>query len=115
MTHPDDPLAEWRFEFEEWRKAYVDFQQMEQDRFLRSEPPSDLQLREHRYVLFLLMSQGEQLGLTLLQSAEVEGAERNRLLGQLDGFLGSLHDSWHTWHGEGLPQHREGLGRFAGA
>ncbi len=112
LAHPDEPLAEWRFEFEEWRKAFAEFQQMEQERLVRIGAPTDLMLREHRYVLFLLMSQGEELALILMRSAEVEPAERSRLLDQIDGFLGSLRDSWHTWHGEALPEHRRALAKF---
>jgi|ERR1043166_832158 hypothetical protein len=112
ITHPEDPLTEWRFEFDEWRKAYAEFQQMEKDRFLRLEPPTDIVLREHRYVLFLLMTQGEELGLILLHTEQIQTAERDRLIDQIDGFLGSLRDSWHTWHGESLPQDREALAKF---
>jgi hypothetical protein len=112
MAHPDDPLADWKFEFEEWRKAYAEFQQMEQVRFLRAEPPGPLALREHRYVLFLLMTQGEELALVLMHSTNIDDSERNRLLEQVDAFLGSLRDSWHTWHGEALPEHRKALAGF---
>lgn len=112
MAHPDDPLAEWRFEFQEWRKAYAEFQQMERERFLTAEPPEPLALREHRYVLFLLMTQGEELALVLMHSATIDDSERNRLLEQVDAFLGSLRDSWHTWHGEALPEHRKTLAKF---
>src|SRR5437763_13789978 len=80
MAHPDDPLAEWRFEFGEWRKGYSEFQQMERERFLRDEPPEALVLREHRYLLFLLMTQGEELALALINSSATDESERNRLL-----------------------------------
>ena len=112
IAHPEDPLTEWRFEFDEWRKAYSEFQQMERERFLNAESPTPKMLREHRYVLFLLMSQGEELALALMQAAKVEAAECNRLLDQLDAFLGTLRDSWHTWHGEALPEHRRALQKF---
>jgi hypothetical protein len=112
MAHPDDPLAEWRFEFEEWQKAYAEFQQVERDRFLSAEPPGPIALREHRYVLFLLMTQGEELGLALMHATEIKDTERSKLLDQVDAFLGSLSDSWHTWHGEALPAHRQALAKF---
>jgi len=109
MAHPDDPLAEWRFEFDEWRKAYGEFQQMEHERFIRGKSASPLMLRQHRYLLFLLMTRGEELALALLQAGQVDSAERDRLLDQVDAFLGVLRDSWHTWHGEAVPEHREAL------
>src|SRR5438093_1029964 len=105
MAHPDDPLAEWRFEFDEWRKAYKEFQQREQERFFRAEGPSPLMSREHRYVLFLLMTRGEELALALMQMANLNDADRSQFLDQVDAFLGSLRDCWHTWHGDALPEH----------
>lgn len=112
IARPDDLLTEWRFEFDEWRKAYAEFQQMEQERLLGAESPTAKMLREHRYVLFLLMSQGEELALDLMQAPRVDAAERSRLLDQVDAFLGSLRDSWHTWHGEALPEHRAAVQKF---
>jgi hypothetical protein len=58
------------------------------------------------------MTQGEELGLALMRATEINDSERSRLLEQVDGFLGSLSDSWHTWHGEALPGHREALAKF---
>src|SRR5438093_1257858 len=112
LAHPDDPLADWRFEFDEWRKAYAELQQMERERFVREEPASPLMLREHRYLLFLLMTQGEALALALIRAGSINDAERNRLLDQVDAFVDSLRDSWHTWHGEALPEHRKALAKF---
>ena len=112
MAHPEDPLAEWRFEFEEWRKAYSEFQQVERERFLCAESPEPIAMREHRYVLFLLMTKGEELGLALMHATEINDSERNRLLEQVDAFLGSLSDSWQTWHGEALPGHPEALAKY---
>src|SRR5437667_4021521 len=77
IARPDDPLTEWRFEFDEWRKAYAEFQQMEQERFIRPESPTPMMLREHRYLLFLLMTQGDELALVLMQALNVEAAERS--------------------------------------
>src|SRR5437667_12830982 len=87
MAHPDDPLAEWRFEFDEWRKAYAEFLQMERERFIPVESQSPLVFRQHRYLLFLLMTQGEELALALMQSADIEDPERNPLVNQIDAFL----------------------------
>jgi len=112
LAHPDDPLAEWHFEFGEWRKACAELQQMEQDRIVAREAPSPLVLRQHRYLLFLLMTHGEELALHLMQNPSVPGLEKTRLLDQVDAFLGTLSDSWHTWHGEALPAHREALAGF---
>jgi hypothetical protein len=112
LAHPDDPLAEWHFEFSEWRKACAEFQQTEQEIIIAQQAPSALALRQHRYMLFLLLAHGEELALHLMQNPAVADLERTRLLEQTDAFLGTLTDSWHTWHGESLPEHRESLASF---
>jgi hypothetical protein len=114
LAHPEDPLAEWQFEFGEWRKACAEFQRMEQDQIVVPDAPSPLALRQHRYLLFLLMTHGEELALLMMQNQVVAGVEKARLLGHVDAFLGTLCDSWHTWHGEALPAHREALAGFLG-
>ncbi len=111
-AHPEDPLAEWHFEYGEWRKACGEFQQMEQEKIVAQDAPSPLDLRQHRYLLFLLMTHGEELALHLMQNPGVPDAEKTRLLEQVDAFLGALSDSWHTWHGEALAAHRETLAGF---
>jgi hypothetical protein len=82
---------------------------MEQDKIVAQQAPSALALRQHRYLLFLLLTHGEELALHLMQNPAVTDLERTRLLEQTDAFLGTLTDSWHTWHGEALPAHRESL------
>jgi hypothetical protein len=114
VAQPDDPMAEWQFEFAEWRKVCAEFQKREQDNIVTPDAPSALALRQHRYHLFLLMTHGEELALYLMQSSAVTDEEKTRLLDQVDAFLGTLGDSWHTWHGEALPAHREALARFLG-
>jgi hypothetical protein len=109
LAHPDDPLAEWQLEFGEWRKACAEFQQIEQDNIIAPQAPSPLVLRQHRYLLFLLMTHGEELALHLMRHPSVTDSEKTRLIEQVDAFLGTLSDSWHTWHGEALPAHREAL------
>jgi hypothetical protein len=112
LAHPEDPLAEWHFEFAEWRKACAEFQQLEQDNIIAPRAPSALALRQHRYLLFLLLTHGEELALHLMQNPTVADLEKTRLLEQTDAFLGTLTDAWHTWHGEVLPAHREALAGF---
>jgi len=112
LAHPEDPLAEWHIEFGEWRKACAEFRQMEQEKIAAHDAPVPLALRQHRYLLFLLMTHGEELGLHLMQNTDVTDVEKTRLLEQVDAFLGTLSDSWHTWHGEALPAHREALAHF---
>jgi hypothetical protein len=112
LVHPADPLAEWRFEFEEWRTACAEFQQMEQSQILREDSPAPLKLRQHRYLLFQLMTQGEYLALCLEQNRAADPMEHAGLMDQVEAFLGTLRDSWHTWHGEALPAHREALAKF---
>jgi hypothetical protein len=85
---------------------------MEQGQIIHTDTPSTMAMRRHRYVLFLLMAQGEHLALVLMQAKSLNDTERARLLESVDGFLGSLRDSWHTWHGETLPKHREALAKF---
>jgi hypothetical protein len=111
-AHPGDPLAEWRFEFGEWRKACAELQEMEQERIVSEKTPAPLTLRQHRYLLFLLMTRGEELALHLMQDKDASAAEKGRLIDQVDAFLGTLRDSWQTWHGEALPAHREALAKF---
>ncbi len=112
LTHPEDPVAEWRFEFGEWRKACAEFQEMERSQVIAQDAPPTLILRQHRYLLFLLMTHGEELALDLIRNPVVGDQERTRLLEQVDAFIGTLSDSWHTWHGQALPAHREALGGF---
>jgi len=112
LAHPEDPLAEWHFEFGEWRKACAEFQQMEREKMVAHQAPSALDLRQHRYLLFLLLTHGEELALHLMQNSAVADLEKKRLLEQTDAFLGTLTDSWRTWHGEALPAHREALAGF---
>jgi hypothetical protein len=112
LAHPEDPLVEWHFEFGEWRKACAEFQQMELDKIGAQQKPSALALRQHRYVLFLLLTHGEELALYLMQNPAVKESEKKRLLEQTDAFLGTLTDSWHTWHGQALPAHRKALAGF---
>jgi hypothetical protein len=112
LAHPADPLAEWRFEFEEWRTACAEFQKMEQSQIINDDNPAPLKLRQHRYLLFQLMAQGEYLALCLEQNTGLDPLELSGLMDQVEAFLGSLRDSWHTWHGEALPAHREALAKF---
>jgi hypothetical protein len=114
LAHPEDPLAEWHFDFGEWRKACAEFQQMEQEKIAAHNAPSPLALRQHRYLLFLLMTRGEELALHLTQNPAATEQEKTLLVEQVDAFLGTLADSWHTWHGEALPAHREALAGFLG-
>ena len=112
LARPADPLAEWRFEFEEWRTACAEFQQMEESRIIREDSPAPLKPRQHRYLLFQLMTQGEYLALCLEQNSAADPMEHSTLMDQVEAFLGTLRDSWHTWHGEALPAHREALAKF---
>ncbi|MGD0410210.1 MAG: hypothetical protein ABSC18_00775 [Verrucomicrobiota bacterium] len=112
LACPADPLAEWRFEFEEWRAACAESQQMEQSQILGENSPAPLKLRQHRCLLFQLMSQGEYLALCLEQNSAADRMEHSGLLDQVEAFLGTLRDSWHTWHGEALPAHRQALAKF---
>ena len=112
FARPDDPLAGWRIEFDEWRKANGEQQQLEQARLFQAAPPSAVTLRQHRYLLFLLMARGEELALALMEVSGLAEAERNRLIEQVDAYVGCLADSWHTWHGEALPEHRAALAKF---
>src|SRR5580658_4120243 len=73
LAHPDDPLAAWHFEFGEWRKVCAEFQKREQDNIVTPDAPADLAMRQHRYYLFLLMAQGEELALHLIQNTALAG------------------------------------------
>ncbi len=112
LAHPGDPLAEWRFEFEEWQRACAEFQQMERDQIISEDSPPPPRLRQHRYLLFQLMAHGEYLALCLEQSNSLDETKLSGLVEQVEAFLGTLRDSWHTWHGEALPEHHQALARF---
>jgi len=112
LANPEDPLAEWRVDFEEWRAACAEFQQMEQSQIVRDDHPSPLKLRQHRHLLFRLMAEGEYLALCLEQNSALDPKELSGLVDQVEAFLGTLRDSWHTWHGEALPAHRQALAGF---
>ena len=112
LAHPDDPLTPWRVAFEEWRKAYNDFLRIEKDRMFEVESPSPVTLRQHRYLLFLLMARGEQLALVVMADSVLGESERRKLVEQVDSFLRCMQDSRQTWHGEVVPAHREMLAKF---
>jgi len=112
LAHPDHPLTPWRVEFEEWRKAYSEFLRIEKERLFEVESPSPVTLRQHRYLLFLLMARGEQLALAVMADSVLGESERRKLVEQADSFLRCLRDSWQTWHGEVMPAHREMLAKF---
>jgi hypothetical protein len=50
LAHPNDPLAEWRVEFEEWRHAYAEFVKLEQQTIVETDAPSAATLRQHSYL-----------------------------------------------------------------
>jgi len=112
LAHPDDPLTPWRVDFEEWRKAYSDFLRIEKERLFEVESPLPVTLRQHRYLLFLLMARGEQLALAVMADSVLGESERRKRVEQVDAFLLCVQDSWHTWHGEVRPEHREMLAKF---
>jgi hypothetical protein len=87
---------------------------MEQAKIVEQDAPPPPSLRQHRYLLFLLMTHGEELALDLMRNPAVADLEKTRLLEQVDAFVGTLSDSWHTWHGQALPAHREALAGFMG-
>jgi len=112
LEQPDDPRTAWRVGYDAWREAYSAFLQIERARLLQAETPLPVILRQHRYLLFRLMARGEQLALALLADAILGDSERKMLVNQVDGFLDCMRDSWHTWHGESVPAHREMLAKF---
>jgi len=112
IAHPDDPLADWKTELDNWIKAIVDFRELEDERLLRVEKPAERDLRLHRWLLHQLMGVGERLALKLLESQDVTGDARAKSLAQVDAFLGELEDRWNGWHREPNPAHKELLAKF---
>lgn len=112
LAQPEDPQTAWRVGFDEWRTAYREFLQIEKERLFQAESPSAITLRQHRYLLFLLMARGEQLALALMADSVLAEPERKKLADQVDGLLRCMQDSWQTWHGEVVPAHREMLAKF---
>lgn len=112
LAHPDDPLAAWKAELENWIKAIVDFRAFEDERLLRVEKPAEQDLRLHRWLLHHLMAAGEILALKLLEAQDLTADARTRSLSQVDAFLAELDDRWSSWHREVNPAHRELIAKF---
>src|SRR6266496_4002876 len=111
-AHPDDPLAVWNTEFDDWCKAIQDFKQFERSQLDGEAKPTAHLLRQHRYLLFLLRSRGEELALALAETPGPSPTEIETRTGQVDAFLDDLWMSWADWHIEPNPVHREMLAKI---
>ena len=112
LAHPDDPLAVWKAEFDDWVKTIVDFRAFEEERLLRVEKPTQRDLRLHRWVLHQLMVAGERLALRLLEAQDLPEGLRDKSLSHVDVFVAELVDRWDSWHREVNPAHRQMLAKF---
>lgn len=112
LAHPDDPLAVWKAEFDDWRQAIVDLRAFEDERLLRVEQPAQHDLRMHRWLLHQLMGAGERLALRLLEAQDLADDLRSRSLSHVDVFLVELEERWSSWHREVNPAHKERLAKF---
>jgi len=112
LAHPDDPLAVWKAEFDDWVKTIVDFRAFEDERLLRVEKPTQRDLRLHRWLLHQLMVGGERLALRLLEAQDLPEELRDKSLSHVDVFVAELVDRWDSWHREINPAHREMLAKF---
>jgi hypothetical protein len=112
LAHPDDPLAVWKAEFDDWRQAIVGFRAFEDERLLRVEKPTQHDLRMHRWLLHQLMGAGERLALGLLETQDLADGLRTRSLSHVDVFLAELDDRWSSWHREANPVHKEMVAKF---
>ena len=114
LAHPQHPLANWKAEFAEWIKAFQDFREIEQTNLFDPATPSPYHLRQHRYLLFLLMSKGEKLVLDLTGITGLSDEERAMQTEYVDAFLRDLEITWLTWHREPSPVHQAMLAPFLG-
>ena len=112
LAHPGDPLAVWKAEFDDWRKAIVDFRAFEDEQLLRVEKPTQRDLRVHRWLLHQLMGAGERLALVLLETPILTDELRAKSLSHVDVFLAELDDRWSSWHREVNPAHKEIIAKF---
>src|SRR5438874_2329419 len=90
-----DPLAEWKAEFEEWRRQVEQFREGEKTHFFHN-PNRTIMGRVHRGWLSALLSQGDRLAVDLLNSGQVEEASED--LKFLDLCLSNLQETMATWH-----------------
>ncbi|MBI2946796.1 MAG: hypothetical protein HYY23_04060 [Verrucomicrobia bacterium] len=112
LAHPDDPLAAWKAEFDNWVKAIVDCREFEDERLLRVEEPTEQNLRWHRWLLHRLMSVGEMLALKLWELQGLNEELRKKSLSHVDVFLAELDDRCTSWHREVNPAHRAMIAKF---
>jgi hypothetical protein len=112
IAHADDPLAVWKTEFDDWRQAIQEFKAFERTKLEAEGPPSAFRLRQHRWLLLLLMSRGEELALVMSDSPKTPVSEAESLIRQVDAFLDDLRMSWTDWHSEPSPAHKEVLDKF---
>ncbi len=90
-----DPLAEWKKAFNEWSAGIQQFREVEQEQFFTSRHKDRWQ-RIHRGWLCSLVSDGEMLSMTLLQSEHRDNAAEEFEL--LNLCLDNLRDTLQTWH-----------------
>ena len=112
LAHPDDLIAEWKKEFDEWIRAFQEFREIERETLSNPAVPTPVHLRRHRHLLFLLMSKGEKLVLDLRAVEGLGSEEFDRQTEYVDAFLTDLQLSWTTWHFESNPIHKEMLSKF---
>ena len=112
FAHPQHSRAAWEAEFADWRRAIQEFKQFEESQIDTPAGASAHGLRQHRYLLFLLRSRGEELALALAEAPGFPAHEIEALTGQVDAFLDDLWMSWADWHAEPNPVHREMLAGF---
>src|ERR1041385_3649314 len=98
LAQPDDPLAVWKAEFDDWVKAIVDFREFEDERLLRVDVPTQRDLRLHRWLLHQLMGTGERLALRALEAQGLSEEQRSKSLSHVDVFIVELMDRWDGWH-----------------
>ena len=112
LAHPDDLIAEWKKEFDEWILAFQEFRKVECETLSIPLVPTLVHSRQHRYLLFLLMSKGEKLILDLWTIEGLDSEEFDRQTEYVDAFLRDLQLSWTAWHLESNPMHKEMLAKF---
>ena len=113
LTHAAEPVAEWRAEFSEWIAAIQELRQFEDAALFSLDKPAELQLRQHRHLLHLLMARGEALVLDLQRLPKLDEAERGKLTEQVDSFLAAQTASTKIPRGNRGFSARERIGNAA--
>jgi len=111
FNHPEDPLAAWKNDLDDWIKAIKSFNEAEQRNIYQEDQPDEVTWRFHRFLLHSLIGRGEHLALQLL-SLQAPGEEKKKQLEYVDAFLTDLRLTVETWHKVGAQGRANPLSKY---